>query len=212
MAPGCQAATLATAFTRSSATMPRFDAAYYKRFYYDPATRAADPDYARRQARFIASYLKFVELPVESILDMGCGVGRVLRALGREFPGASVTGVEYSDYLCERHGWEHGSVVDYAGKPRDLVVCADVLAYLNNRNCARAIDNLARLTRGALYLGALTREDRPVVDTERTDPDQQVRSLAWYRRHLRKHFVAIGGGLFLKKPMRVTMWALDMLE
>jgi SAM-dependent methyltransferase len=192
--------------------MPEFDAAYYQRFYYDPATRAATPAYAKAQARFIASYLRFIDLPVKSVLDMGCGVGRVLKALGREFPEAKLTGVEYSDYTCRKHGWHQGSVVDWPGRAHDLVVCNDVLGYLDNRSCATAIDNLARLTRGALYLGALTREDSAIVDVDRTDPDQHLRSLAWYRRRLRRHFSAIGGGLFLRKPLQVPMWALDKLE
>ena len=191
--------------------MPNFDAAYYQRFYYNPATRAATPAYAKRQARFIGSYLKFVELPVTSILDMGCGVGRVLRALGKEFPEASLTGVEYSAYLCGRHGWKEGSVVDYRGKAHDLVICNDVLGYLDRQACEDAINNLARLCKSALYLGALTREDVAVVDKDRTDPDQYLRSTAWYRRRLHQHFITIGGGLFLKKPSRVPMWALDVL-
>ena len=192
--------------------MPDFDAAYYRRFYYNPATRASTPEYARRRARFIGAYLRFIDLPVKSVLDMGCGVGRVLRALGKEFPDARLTGVEYSEYLCNKHGWQQGSVVDWPGRTHDLVVCNDVLGYLDNRACDAAIQNLARLTRGALYLGALTREDRTIVDAERTDPDQHLRSLAWYRRRLRKHFTSIGGGLFLRKPLRVPMWALDTFE
>ncbi|MBM4204703.1 MAG: class I SAM-dependent methyltransferase [Gammaproteobacteria bacterium] len=192
--------------------MPEFDAAYYRRFYYDPATRAATPEYAKRQAKFISSYLRLIELPVNSVLDMGCGVGRVLKALGREFPGVRLTGVEYSEYLCQRHGWHQGSVTYWSGRTHDLVICNDVLGYLGNADCTRAINNLARLTRGALYLGALTREDHTIVDTDRTDPDQHLRSLAWYRRHMRPHFTAIGGGLFLRKPLKVPMWALDTFE
>ncbi len=192
--------------------MPEFDAAYYRRFYYNPATRAQNPEYAKRQARFIGSYARFIELPVNSVLDMGCGVGRVLKALGKEFPAAKLTGVEFSDYLCEKHGWRQGSVVNWTGKAHDLVLCNDVLGYLDNKQCAAAIKNLARLTRGALYLGALTKEDHAIVDNDRTDPDQHLRSLAWYRRHLRPCFTSIGGGLFLRKPLKVSMWALDAFE
>ena len=191
--------------------MPTFDAAYYRRFYYNPATRAATPEYAKRQARFIAAYLQFIDLPVTSILDMGCGVGRVLRALGKAFPEATTTGVEFSEYLCERYGWTQGSVVDYRGKAHDLVICNDVLGYLDRKACDAAITNLARLCKGALYLGALTREDMAVVDRERTDPDQHLRSLAWYQKRLHRHFSTIGGGLFLKKPLPVPMWSLDVL-
>ena len=56
-----------------------FDASYYERFYENPATRAATAHDAARHARFIAAYLKLLELPVRRILDVGCGLGRLLR-------------------------------------------------------------------------------------------------------------------------------------
>lgn len=187
-----------------------FDKAYYDRFYRDPASRAVTPAAAKRQAAFIGAYLKYLELPVRRILDVGCGVGTVLRALGQQFPKASPTGVEISDYLCRRYGWQHGSVVDYqSDRPFDLVLCHDVLAYLDDATCARALDNLAALTRGALFLGILTADDTDLYDPERTDPEQHLRSADWYRRRLRRHFVNIGGGLYLKRPPAVTVWTLD---
>ena len=192
--------------------MPEFDEQYYQRFYHDPATRAASPAYARRQAAFISAYLNYLELPVKRVLDVGCGVGRVLKALGKAYPKARLTGVEYSDYLCAKYGWQHGSVDTYEDKPHDLVVCNDVLAYLDDKACRRAIDNLAELCRGALFLGVITEEDLPVLDEERTDPEQYLRKRAWYRRRLRRHFVNVGGGLYLKRPAAVPVWALDQLD
>lgn len=192
--------------------MPEFDQAYYRRFYHDPATRAASPAYARRQAEFIAASARYLELPVKRVIDVGCGVGRVLKGLGRAFPKATLRGVEYSDYLCTRYGWQQGSVVTYQDKPFDLVVCNDVLAYLDDKQCNRAIDNLAALCKGMMFLGVITQEDLPVLDEERTDPDQYLRKRAWYRRRLRRHFTNIGGGLYLKKPAAVPVWALDQLD
>ncbi len=190
-----------------------FDKAYYDRYYRNPQTRVFTPAVARRQAGFIASYLKHLEIPIDDILDIGCGVGTVLKALGKEFPRARTRGVELSEYLCRRYGWTSGSVVDYTSdEPHDLVVCNDVLGYLNDKVCTKALANLAKLSANVLFLGVLTREDYEICDQHRTDPQQRMRTAAWYRRRLTRHFVNVGGGLFLKKPLQVTVWHLDRLE
>ncbi|MFW6094119.1 MAG: class I SAM-dependent methyltransferase [Pseudomonadota bacterium] len=188
----------------------RFDKAYYDRFYRDPRTRAVTPADSRRQAAFIAGYLEYLRLPVRRIVDLGCGTGATLRALGRRFPRARLEGVEISDYLCRRYGWRTGSVVDYStATPFDLVICNDVLAYLDDRDGGRAIANLARLCRGALFVGVLTADDLARHDGERSDPYQYHRPAAWYRRRLGRHFLSVGGGLYLKRPVEVTVWALE---
>ena len=189
-----------------------FDKAYYDRYYRNPRTRVFTPAVARRQATFIANYLKYLEIPVANILDIGCGVGTVLRALGKEFPKAKTRGVEYSAYLCRRYGWDEGSVVDYhSDRSFDLVVCNDVLGYLDDRTCARALRNLAELSSNVLFLGILTREDYEICDQSRTDAKQWMRPAAWYRRRLSRRFVNVGGGVFVKKPLDVTIWHLDRL-
>ncbi|MCZ6618680.1 MAG: class I SAM-dependent methyltransferase [Gammaproteobacteria bacterium] len=189
-----------------------FDKAYYDRFYRNPRTRVFTPAVARRQAEFIASYLKHLEIGVRSILDIGCGVGTILKTLQKQFPRARTEGVEASGYLCRRYGWVEGSVVDYrADCPFDLVVCNDVLGYLDDKTCTRALANLAELTASVLFLGVLSREDYEICDQNRTDPQQWMRPVAWYRRRLSRHFVNVGGGLFVKKPPNITIWHLDRL-
>ena len=190
-----------------------FDQAYYERYYSNPRTRSASPTTAARQADFIASYLRYLEVPVRRIVDIGCGLGRVLERLRDHYPSARAVGVEFSDYLCETYGWEAGSVVNWAAsRPFDLVVCNDVLAYLSDRDCARGINNLARLSRAALFIGVLTREDWALCDTERTDHEQYLRPKEWYQKRLGRHFVNVGGGLWLKKPLAFPVWTLDRLN
>jgi hypothetical protein len=85
-----------------------------------------------------------------------------------------------------------------------------VLQYLPDAEARRAIANLARLTRAALYVSALTAEDwRDNCDRSRTDRDVHLRSGAWYRRHLRKSFRYIGVGVWLRRDVAAILWDLE---
>ncbi len=187
----------------------RFDQSYYQRFYENPDTRAGTVASARRQAMFIHAYLNYLDLRVNRIIDLGCGLGRQLRALQRLWPRARCVGVELSPYLCERYGWQRGSVVDYHDDPFDLLVCSDVLSYLDEADCSKALRNIARLTTGAAFIGLITEEDRAICDFQRTDRHQHLRPAAWYRRRLGRDFQAIGGGLYLRNTLPVNLWAME---
>ena len=117
----------------------RFDAEFFRRYYGDPDTRVADEDDAERIGGLIGGIVRYMELPVRTILDAGCGIGMLREPLLRHFPGASYEGLEYSTYLCGEHGWTQGSVADHVSPaPYDLVVCHDVLQYLDDRSAARS--------------------------------------------------------------------------
>ena len=188
----------------------RFDKAYYDRYYRNPATRVCSPREVQRQGEFIAAYLRHLEVPVKSVLDIGCGLGRLLGTLTAAFPKARAVGVESSPYLCDAMGWEAGSLPGFPTiRQYDLVICYDVLSYLNDDPAAESIKTLGTLTRRALYFGALTLEDRELCDPVRTDTDVYLRSNRWYRRRLGRHFEPVGGGLWLKKPVEAFIWTLD---
>lgn len=188
----------------------RFDKAYYDRYYRNPATRVCSPREVQRQGDFIAAYLRHLEVPVKSVLDIGCGLGRLLAALRSAFPTARAVGVESSPYLCDAMGWEAGSLPSFPTvRQYDLVICYDVLSYLEDDPAAEAIKTLGQLARRALYFGALTIEDRDLCDPARTDTDVYLRSNRWYRRRLGRHFEPVGGGLWLKKPVAAFIWTLD---
>src|SRR5690242_4341122 len=71
-----------------------FDAAYYRRFYKDPRRRVGSPESTARLAAFVAAYLAHLEVPIASVLDLGCGLGWWREPALRAFPGARWTGVE----------------------------------------------------------------------------------------------------------------------
>ena len=191
-----------------------FDAAYYARFYGDKATRVSGLADTRKLARFVAGYLDYLDVPVQRVLDAGCGLGRWKLALAEHYPRARYTGLEWSEHLCARFGWQQGSIADYRGRGRyDLIVCQGVLQYLNDRDAERALDNLGRLCRGALYLEVLTAEDwKDACDQRATDGDVYRRPAAFYRQRLARRFIAVGGGLFVHRDAGAVLYALERCE
>jgi SAM-dependent methyltransferase len=190
-----------------------FDRAYYRRYYENPRTRVSDESDDVALGRFLGAYLRMMKQPVRQVLDLGCGLGRLRKVFAREFPSARYTGVERSEYMCERYGWKQGSVVDFRSRGRfDLVVCKGVMQYLPRADAERALDNLAGLTRGCLYLEALTQEDwAEACDQQRTDGDVYLRPVRFYRERLRKNFISCGGGVFLHKDAGAVLYALETL-
>src|SRR3954469_12404460 len=97
----------------TTTTIKRFDAAFYRRFYLDPKTRVVTRTEMSRRADLIAAFVRHGELPVRSILDVGCGLGLMRAQLRRHFPKARYTGLEVSEYLCQKHGWVQASAATY---------------------------------------------------------------------------------------------------
>jgi predicted TPR repeat methyltransferase len=153
-------------------------------------------------------------LRVRSILDVGCGLGLMRDQLVRHFPGARYTGLEVSEYLCRQHGWEQGSAATYdPGRSFDLVICYDVLQYLETRAAAAALRNLGRLCRGVLHFGVLTQEDWDhYCDQRNTDRNVHMRPALWYRRRLAPCFINAGSGMFVRRGAPVHLWELDQVE
>ncbi|MDA8456529.1 class I SAM-dependent methyltransferase [Acidovorax sp. GBBC 3334] len=195
-----------------SASPTLFDEAYYQRFYFDKKTSVVDPKHMERLGAFVCSYLKYLRVPVERVVDVGCGIGLWRDLVAQHFPAARYQGVEVSAYLCERFGWQQGSVVDYAAsEPFDFVICQGVLPYLSPPDLKAALDNLGRLCRGALYLEAVVREDyeRDIIDEDLTDPLLFRHRAEVYRRGLSRHFREVGGGLWLSRAADVPLFELE---
>jgi len=188
-----------------------FDEGFFERYYGNPQTRVADAGDAARLAALIGGIVNYVGLPVRRILDAGCGIGMLRAPLARAFPRARYEGLEISRFLCAKHGWHQGSLATFtADAPYDLVICHDVLQYLNDRDAARSLANLARLTRGALYFSVLTRRDwRVAADQSRTDRDVWLRSADWYRRRLRRRFRHVAAGVHFARGLTPILWELE---
>ena len=188
-----------------------FGREYYQRYYFDPRTAVASRSEMQARARLIAAFVAHAGLPVRSILEVGCGTGMLGTALRRLLPRARYVGLESSDYLCRRYGWLHGRIEDYRARaPFDLLICYDVLQYLEAAAARRALANFGRLCRGVLYFTALTRYDyQQNCDQARTDADVHLRGARWYRTRLARQFREAGLGFWLRRGAPLTLWELE---
>jgi SAM-dependent methyltransferase len=188
-----------------------FDSTFYRRFYVDPRTRVTTPAEMQRRARAVAALVTQLELPVKAILDAGCGLGLMRPALLREFPRSSYLGLEVSEHLCRRFGWTQASLAGYRTRTRfDLIICYDVMQYLSDREAARALANLGRWCRGALYFHAPTLEDwRRNADRSCSDGNVHLRDAEWYRSRLARQFRHVGFGVHVRRGVWCAQWELE---
>jgi 2-polyprenyl-3-methyl-5-hydroxy-6-metoxy-1,4-benzoquinol methylase len=191
--------------------MSRFDAEFYRRFYVDPRTRVTSAADMKARAQTIAMLVRHLDIPVRRILDAGCGLGLMRKALLHALPGSTYLGVEVSEHLCKRYGWKQGSLAEFTAPGQfDLIICYDVLQYLSDRDAAGALANLARLSRGAFYFHAPTIEDwRRNADRSCSDGDIRLREAAWYRTRLARHFRYAGFGLHVRRGIPFVQWELE---
>ena len=164
-----------------------YDRAYFERWYRVKKSRIEAPAALRRRvALAVAMAERFLERPIRSALDIGCGEGRWRGELLRLRPRLQYQGVEPSPYAVKRFGRRRnivqGSFAQLASLEiegqADLVICADVLHYLKQAELAAGLPALVRVTGGLAYLELLT-SDEEVEGDQRA---LKLRTPSFYRK------------------------------
>jgi len=189
-----------------------FDRDFFKRYYHDAATSVVSAEDIFKRACFVVAYLSHLQVPVETVLDAGCGVGLWKRALHDIDPAIDYLGIDPSGYLCEKYGWFQSTVADFRSRKKfDLVVCQDVMQYMNADEVERSFAAMAAVCRGALYFDVPTTDDikSGLLDMKKTDRKIHVRSAAWYRKRLAAHFENAGGGVFISPGANAVLLELE---
>ncbi len=162
----------------------RYDRDYFERWYRRGGIGGARR-LARKVALAVATAEYHLERPLRHVLDIGCGEGAWRAPLLALRPGVRYLGFDSSEYAVARHGrrrqLHHARFGDFAGlrpcPPADLLVCADVLHYLEAREIDRGLPGLAELCGGVAFLECFTRED----EAEGDDDGFRPRPAAFYR-------------------------------
>ena len=198
--------------SKPKAVRSSFDRAFFQRYYHSPRTAVASFDDVMKRARFVTSYLDHLQVDVRRVLDAGCGTGMWKKALARIDRDIDYTGIDPSEYLCAHYGWTHTTIDTFRSRRKfDLVVCQDVLQYVDSATVVRSFASIARVCRGALYFDVPTRDDidDDLLDMRLTDKSIHVRSAAWYRKRLQNDFVDVGGGVFVRRGAKAVVLALE---
>jgi SAM-dependent methyltransferase len=188
-----------------------FDESYFRRFYRGTEkSRAHSAAQVATLARGLDGLCKWLHLPVRKVLDVGAGPG-FLRDWYREHrPAVKYRSVDYSEYACREYGHEQADISRFREGQYDLIVCQGVLQYLDDAACARAIENLAAMSRGLVYLEIVTARDlEEVCDPSGTDASIHVRPGAYYRKHLAKGFQQVGAGLWAARDAGLVFYELE---
>ena len=169
--------------------MPKtYDRRYFEHWYRDQAIH--DPKrLARTVALAVAAAEHYLERPVRSVLDVGCGEGAWRAPLLKLRPKLAYLGFDSSEYAIARHGARRNlhpaRFGDFAWlrpcAPVDLLICSDVLHYLDTRELDRGLPALAELCAGVAFIEVFTRGDGAVGDEDAF----KQRNAAFYRERLR---------------------------
>lgn len=188
-----------------------FDEAYYGRYYGNARTRVHGAEEIGRLCTAVTSFLDWWGHPIDTVLDVGAGVGLWRDWFAKHRPRTKYRSTEVSSYACEAYGHEQRDITSWRAKAKfDLVVCQGVLPYIDDDGAAKAIDNLAAMTGGFLYLEAITKRDiEEVIDEAKTDVKVHGRTGTWYRSRLSRHYVEVGAGLWCSKRSSVLFYELE---
>jgi len=164
-----------------------YDQAYFDRWYRDPRYALFHHGMLPRRVQLaVAASEYLLERPIRSVLDVGCGEGRWRPLLKHVRPRIRYVGVDSSAYVVARYGKRRHLRLGRLGQLGrlglegrfDLIVCSDVLHYVEREELRRGLRAIARLLEGVAFLELFTSED----ETEGDDLDFQRRSGAVYRR------------------------------
>jgi 2-polyprenyl-3-methyl-5-hydroxy-6-metoxy-1,4-benzoquinol methylase len=174
-----------------------FDASYFRRYYESRRSRVYSGAQIDHLARGVTGFVQWFGGTIESVLDVGAGTGLWRQWFRANLKSTRYRSIDVSEYACATYGHEPRDIARWRAKEKyDLVVCQGVLPYLDDRACEKAIANMAAMCKGFLYLEAITARDlRDVCDRTRTDVRVLLRTRAFYRRVLARHFESVGCGL-----------------
>jgi SAM-dependent methyltransferase len=148
--------------------MKTYDRAYFERWYRDPADRVSTRESLERKVRMAVSVAEFlIGRRIRSVLDVGCGEAPWYSVLNRLRRGVRYIGVDSSDYALERFGKSRHIRRGTLGElhalelraPFDLIVCADVLQYVETKDAERGLKTLRQLLGGVAYIESFTTDD-----------------------------------------------------
>ena len=167
--------------------MKSYDRAYFDRWYRHPTDRVATRESLERKVHMAVALAEYLlDRRLKTVLDVGCGEAPWFPVLKRMRRDVRYIGIDSSDYAVARFGKtrhiRRGSVGELhklkLRGPFDLIVCADVLQYVETTDAERGLKTIRKLLAGVAYVETFATEDGMEGDRA----NWHERSAAEYRR------------------------------
>jgi SAM-dependent methyltransferase len=192
-----------------------YDAAYFQRWYRGRGM-AAPAALARKVAMAVAMAEFYLQRPIRSVLDVGCGEAAWRAPLLKLRPKLHYQGVDSSEYAVSRYGRSRNIALASFGQlgqlrlgaPVDLLVCSDVIHYLPTAELKRGLAGFREHCDGLAFLELYTGED----DIAGDKLGFLARPARSYRRWFAEAgFVACGSHGYLSENLHANAVALEIL-
>ena len=195
----------------------RYDRAYFDRWYRRGAAAAGRTALlARKVALAVAMAEHYLERPLRSVLDVGCGEGAWRAPLLKLRPKLHYLGVDSSEYAIARYGakrnlrlarFEQLDALRF-GPPVDLLVCSDVLHYVPAAALRRGLSGFSELCGGLAWIEVYCKNDA----VEGDEHGFVRRSATFYRRAIADAgFTACGSNGYLSPMLADDAVALECI-
>ncbi len=159
--------------------MPRpathYDQAYFDQWYRDPSKRVSTTASSTRKAAMVVAVAEYyLERPVRSALDLGCGEGQWQPILEKLRPGIRYLGIDPSEYAVARYGQRRNLRLGGFGElaridlapSYDVVICSDALYYVSAADLRRGLEVIVPRVGGIAFLEVYTGDEILEGDTQ----------------------------------------------
>jgi SAM-dependent methyltransferase len=203
----------------SPSTSKTYDREYFEQWYRGPVAKGSEiggpARLARKVALAVATAEYHLERPIRTVLDIGCGEGAWRAPLLKLRPKVQYLGFDSSEYAIARYGPRRNLHYAQFGAfeflrpcaPVDLLVCSDLLHYVETRELDRGLAGLAELCGGVAFLETFSREDGIDGDTH----GFKRRPARFYRQRFETvGLIPLGSHLWLAPSLRDGVAALEI--
>ncbi len=200
----------------SPAMTKNYDHAYFKRWYSDRGI-AGRAGLARKVAMAVAIAEFYLERPIRSVLDVGCGEAAWRAPLLKLRPKLHYQGVDSSEYAVAKYGRSRnlalasfGQLAELRfGRPVDLLICSDVMHYVPTAELKRGLSGFAELCDGVAFLELYAKGDDIAGDMQGFLPRTADSYRKWFAA---AGFTACGSHAYLSARLRENAVALEVLD
>lgn len=193
----------------------RYDRDYFDNWYRERGI-SAGAALRRKVALAVAMAEWHLGRPIRSVLDVGCGEGAWRAPLLKLRPKIEYLGFDGSEYAVRRYGRSRNlRLVNFGelehlrpGPPVDLLLCVDVMHYLDDGELRAGLSAFSDLCDGLAFIETYCAED----DIEGDMVGFHRRSGDWYRREFSQAgLIACGNHGYLTRGLANNATALELL-